>query len=93
MDGPEKQLSRIPALLTAEAGNGRQSAKADLCQLSFLRDFFFYTFVDQIKKLRDTSECRDVSFAKSAQPAVSEAQQQWFHKMEEGLESVRQATA
>ena len=32
-------------------------------------------------------------FAKGAQPAVSEAQQQWFHKIEEGLESVRQATA
>jgi hypothetical protein len=32
-------------------------------------------------------------FAKSAQPVVSEAQQQWFRKIEEGLESVRQATA
>jgi hypothetical protein len=32
-------------------------------------------------------------FAKSARPEVSEAQQQWFQKIEEGLESVRQATA
>ena len=30
---------------------------------------------------------------RAAQPAVSEAQQEWFHKIEDGLESVRQATA
>src|SRR5690242_18647706 len=32
-------------------------------------------------------------FARPAQPAVSEAQQDWFHKIEAGLESLRQATA
>jgi hypothetical protein len=32
-------------------------------------------------------------FARAAQPAVSEAQQEWLHKIEEGLEAVRQATA
>jgi hypothetical protein len=30
--------------------------------------------------------------ANCEQPAVNEAQQEWFHKIEEGLESVRQAT-
>ena len=32
-------------------------------------------------------------FAGSAQPTAGEAQPQWFRKIEEGLESVRQATA
>jgi hypothetical protein len=32
-------------------------------------------------------------FARSAPPAAGEPRQQWFRKIEEGLESVRQATA